>query len=156
MAQHELRILQNHGEFQSFGAGAGGGGVGDGGDGELAVVRGVAEVAVAGSGGELSLTVEPGWQHRHIATELTRRVLQSARNQWLADICIRYLRGNTPIGRIAGAVAHHTHADEGELVSGVRIPVPTPASVWNELLDESAGWAGDMLDRAASVPGPRP
>lgn len=101
---------------------------------------------------ELAVSVEKPWQKRGLGTRLLRRALVIARNRNVPKLIMLCLLDNVPMQQIARKFADELRIKEGEVEVDVRLPVPTPASLWEEAVSTCFGLIGTWLDRARLGP----
>ncbi len=108
------------------------------------VLRGVAELHVDRSSGpahgEVSVSVEPAWQHEGIGTELLRRVLMVARNRLVRSLTLSCLLDNRPMQRLVRKFSDELQLQDGEVNAAITVPYPTLLSLCDEAFLNGLGW----------------
>ncbi len=121
-------------------------------------LRGVAELCFnrfwMPSEAELAVTVESGWQHHGVGTELVQRAATLARNRGASTLTMMCLTENQSMRRIAARLSGTAILDGGQIESQVGLPDPTPMSLMMEAVQQASdkveAFADDWL--AATKP----
>lgn len=115
-------------------------------------VRAAAELRLGDgpdSPAELAVSVEADWQGQGIGKALTRRIMTMARNRGARQLTMICLSENRRMQRIADRLMGPCRWEDGDIVSTVFLPPPTPLSLTQEIIDTGAVPMAMMLDHWA-------
>jgi GNAT superfamily N-acetyltransferase len=110
---------------------------------EAGELRGSAEIHTDGRlpmSCEVAIAVETAWQERGIATELLHRALVIARNRAAREVRIYSLADNHRIQNVARKFGARFTSRAGQSDASILLPVPTCASLCEEVVDDGFGW----------------
>ncbi|MBN9080507.1 MAG: GNAT family N-acetyltransferase [Rhizobiales bacterium] len=118
------------------------------------VLRGAGELRGLGHGlplafggaAEAAFSVEKDWRGRGIGTELMERIVRAARNRRAGELYMSCLPHNTPMQRIARKFAAVLQHDVDQVDAAFKPLAASPASVWQEMVEDSASFAIAMVD----------
>ncbi len=115
------------------------------GAGEL---RGVGHKLPLGFGGaaEAAFSVENGWRRQGVGAELMGRIVRAARNRRADALYMSCLASNQAMLRLARKFSAQLRREPDEALAMLEPRGPTPASVFDEASEDSAGFATAMLD----------
>lgn len=113
-------------------------------------IRAAAELHPMGSRleatAEAAFSVEEPWQDGGIGSALLGRIMRSARNRGISRLVMSCLPENARMQRIANKHGARLEWQEGDVVGSINPPLPTPFSMWREMLDESHGFLAVLFD----------
>lgn len=113
-------------------------------------MRAAAELRTIGDGwreeAEAAFSVETAFQDTGVGTDLLGRVILAARNRGISRIYMNCLSENRKMQRIARKYEADLHFEHGEVVGQMRMPAPTPASIWSEAIDDGSGFVMAVLE----------
>ncbi len=126
------------------------------------VLRGVAELRDAGLPGsrpgrrigELSVTVEPAWRNRGVATRLLEEALLVARNRGFETLYLLCLPENQVMQHVARRLGERLSFRDGDVEVLVRAPEPDPLSVFSEMIGDALALWRAALGRPLRLPDP--
>lgn len=95
---------------------------------------------------EAAFSVETAFQDTGVGTDLLGRVILAARNRGISRIYMNCLSENRKMQRIARKYEADLHFEHGEVVGQMRMPAPTPASIWSEAIDDGSGFVMAVLE----------
>jgi GNAT superfamily N-acetyltransferase len=114
------------------------------------VLRGVAELrpvrSDADADAEAAFSIERPWQSHGIGSALLGHTLLAARNRRLRTLHMICLADNKRMQQLARKFDAELSFEYGSVVGEVAQPYPTPLSVLQEAISDSAGFATAMLD----------
>lgn len=115
-------------------------------------LRGVAELQLdrplLPQTAELAVSVEKPWQKQGLGTALLRHALVVARNRAVPKLVMLCLLDNVPMQHVAKKFGDELHFNEGEVEVDVRLPMPTPVTLWQEAVSTCFGLIGTWLEKA--------
>jgi RimJ/RimL family protein N-acetyltransferase len=113
-------------------------------------MRAAAELRSIGEGwreeAEAAFSVETAFQDTGVGTDLLGRIILAARNRGISRIYMNCLSENRKMQRVARKYEAELHFEHGEVVGHVRMPAPTPASIWSEAIDDGSGFVMAVLE----------
>ena len=116
---------------------------------ERGVLRGAAEIQGEAFGAcEVAVTVEHGWQHHGIGTDLVRQALLAARNRMYRSVQVVCLGSNQAFQHIALKFLDHLHHEDGEASGEIKLVPPNPISLAREATQNGLGWMSTVLGSA--------
>jgi RimJ/RimL family protein N-acetyltransferase len=101
---------------------------------------------------EIGITVESAWQEHGVATELLRRGLVVARNRGASGLKINCYGDNYRMQHVAQKFGAHFRRYAGQSDADIVAAPATAASLYEEALDNGAGWLGFWCDVIAASP----
>jgi GNAT superfamily N-acetyltransferase len=120
---------------------------------EAGELRGAAEIRLNGPGrpAEIALSVESDWQHRGIGGELLRRAITIAENRGVSRLELLYLPENFRVQSLVRGVATGFAMRDGAVAAELRLAMPTPATVFEEVVEDGLGAMALWLDRLSAA-----
>src|ERR1044072_7227473 len=119
------------------------------------ILRGVAELRPLGNGfadeAEAAFSIETPWQSNGVGTALLERTLLAARNRGIKLLHMACLVNNARTIELAPKFEAELKFDFGSVIGEVEAALPTPMSVWRELVADTHGFATAMLDVQARM-----
>lgn len=105
---------------------------------------------------EAALTVERGFRRAGLGLKLLRRLAEAARNRGLVELRLRCLPHNVAMRRLVAGLGAELRLSEGESEGAIRLPQPTPLSLWREGIEAALDFnlAVVTLPRSRSLPLP--
>ncbi|MEJ2119087.1 MAG: GNAT family N-acetyltransferase, partial [Alphaproteobacteria bacterium] len=107
-------------------------------------MRAAAELRLIGAGwsgeAEAAFSVEREWQDIGIGTELLGRLIMTARNRGINRLYMNCLSSNRKMQCVAKKYEAELLFDHGDVVGKLQPSMPTPQSLFNEVIDDSAGF----------------
>ncbi len=126
---------------------------------EDGVLRGAAELHIADAFvglAELAVTVESGWQDRHIGTTLLDHAITIAENRGVRSIEMICLPDNRRMQHVARKFTARLVIVDDQAAADVKVPFPTQLSLWQEAaMDGMAvmtGWLEQLLPSTRQAP----
>jgi|FEC22Drversion2_1045045.scaffolds.fasta_scaffold00073_79 GNAT superfamily N-acetyltransferase len=114
------------------------------------IIRAAAELHPIGhrlkATAEAAFSVEEPWQDGGVGSALLGRIMRSARNRGISRLVLSCLPENVRMQRIANKHGARLEWQEGDVIGSINPPLPTPLSMWRELLDESHGFLTVLFD----------
>jgi GNAT superfamily N-acetyltransferase len=118
------------------------------------VLRGAGELRGFGHGlplafggaAEAAFSVEKDFRGRGVGTALMERIVRAARNRRAGELYMTCLPHNTPMQRIARKFAAELQHESDQVDAAFRPTAASPASMWREIVEDSASFAVAMVD----------
>lgn len=112
------------------------------------ILRGAAELHILEPGAtkftgkaEAAFSVERNWRHSGVGSILMERVMSAARNRGLRKVVITCLLQNFAMQSLARKYGANLTYDHDEVTGEFAVRVPSPRSIFNEIVDDSLGFA---------------
>jgi GNAT superfamily N-acetyltransferase len=116
-------------------------------DGQM---RAAAELRMIGENwhgeAEAAFSVEAEYQNSGVGTDLLGRIILSARNRGVEKLYMNCLAENQKMQRIARKYEADLYFDHGDVIGRLKPSLPTPLSLWSEVMDNSNGFVMAVLD----------
>ena len=116
-------------------------------DGQM---RAAAELRMIGENwhgeAEAAFSVEAEYQNSGVGTDLLGRIILSARNRGVEKLYMNCLAENQKMQRIARKYEADLYFDHGDVIGRLKPSLPTPLSLWSEVIDNSNGFVMAVLD----------
>jgi len=107
-------------------------------------MRAAAELRVIGDGwsgeAEAAFSVEREYQDSGVGTELLGRLILTARNRGVSRLYMNCLSTNRKMQRVAKKYEAELFFDHGEVIGQLKPAMPTPLSLWTEVIDDGSGF----------------
>jgi GNAT superfamily N-acetyltransferase len=114
------------------------------------MLRGVAELRPvrtnSDADAEAAFSIEQHWQSHGVGSALLSQTLLAARNRRIRTLHMICLADNKRMQQLARKFDAELTFEYGSVVGEVEQPFPTPASVMQEFVSDTAGFASAMLD----------
>ena len=118
------------------------------------VLRGVAELRDCSTAerraGELSVTVEAGFQNQGVGTRLLEEALLVARNRGYGSLFLLCLPENQKMQRVARKFADHVAFKDGDVEVHIVAPQPDPLSYFAESFGDAIALWETAMERMTS------
>lgn len=115
------------------------------------VPRGAAELCIANHRdglceAELAFSVEADYRNSGIGSALFGRTLLVARNRGVTTVIMTCLPSNRPMQSVARKFQAKIRYNLADVIGEVKTPMPTPLSLWREMVADSTGLAASLID----------
>ena len=95
---------------------------------------------------EAAFSVEKGWRHRGVGSILMGRVRRAACNRGLLKVVITCLPQNLAMQSLAKKFGAKLSFDCDEVIGQFAVRLPTASSMFDEMFDDSLGFATAVLE----------